>query len=298
MNKIKQMKTRRSPAGTVCRPSTLKLPIYWIDAFTHRVGQGNPAAVVPLEHWIEDAMMQRIAFENGLSETAFLVRTGEARYHLRWFTPTVEVDLCGHATLASGFLLLQEFGLSAKAITFDSRSGPLVVTRRADDRIELDFPSRPTIGATEPSDVLVRGLGRAPKSVLSAPGRWLCVYAKAGDVSGLRPDHGLLAQVQPGRIIVTAPGDGDCDFVSRCFAPDAGIPEDPVTGSAHCTLLPYWAAQLGRNSLHARQVSARGGELWCALDGQRVKIAGQAVLYLRGEITVPNGEPTKKTSRK
>lgn len=287
MNKIKPTKTRRLPAGTVRRPSTRKLPIYWIDAFTRRVGQGNPAAVVPLERWIEDAVMQRIAFENGLSETAFLVRTGKARYHLRWFTPAIEIDLCGHATLASGFLLLREFGLSAKAITFDSRSGPLVVTRSSDDRIELDFPMRPLEGSVEPTDVLVRGLGRAPQSVLSSPGRWLCVFKNAGDVSGLRPDHGLLAKVKPGRIIATAPGDGDCDFVSRYFAPAAGIPEDPVTGSAHCTLTPYWAARLGRSSLHARQVSARGGELWCALDGQRVTIAGHAVMYLRGEIVVP-----------
>jgi PhzF family phenazine biosynthesis protein len=294
MNKIKPIKARRSPAGTVRRPSTQKVPIYWIDAFTRCVGQGNPAAVVPLEQWIEDAVMQRIAFENGLSETAFLVRTGKARYHLRWFTPAIEIDLCGHATLASGFLLLQEFGLSAKAITFDSRSGPLVVTRSSDDRIELDFPLRSAEGSVEPPDVLVRGLGRAPESVVSSPGRWLCIYKKAGDVSGLRPDHSLLAKVKPGRIIATAPGDGDCDFVSRYFAPAAGIPEDPVTGSAHCTLTPYWAARLGRTSLHARQVSARGGELWCALAGQRVTIAGHAVMYLRGEIVVPSGSPARK----
>jgi len=263
----------------------MKLPIYWIDAFTTHVARGNPAAVVPLESWLADAVMQQIAFENGLSETAFFVRTGEARYHLRWFTPAVEVDLCGHATLASGHLLLQELGLSAEAITFDSRSGPLVVTRRTDGKIELDFPARPMTGTGEATSALLHGLGRAPEFVLTAPGRWLCVYAQADDVRNLRPDHALLAQVKPGRIIVTAPGDKDCDFVSRYFAPDAGIPEDPVTGSAHCTLVPYWAARLGRTSLHARQVSARGGELWCALDGDRVKIAGQAVLYLRGEIT-------------
>jgi PhzF family phenazine biosynthesis protein len=266
--------------------SALKLPIYWIDAFTTCVGKGNPAAVVPLEHWIDDSTMHRIAFENGLSETAFLVRTGEARYHLRWFTPAVEVDLCGHATLASGFLLFQELGVSAKTIVFDSRSGPLAVTRSAEDRIELDFPSRPTTGIVEPSEALVRGLGRAPAFVLGAPARWVCVYANADDVSNLRPDHALLKQVKPGRIIATALGGGDCDFVSRYFAPDAGIAEDPVTGSAHCTLTPYWADRLGRNSLHARQVSARGGELWCSLEGQRVKIAGQAVLYLKGEITL------------
>jgi PhzF family phenazine biosynthesis protein len=264
----------------------MKLPLYWIDAFTTHVGSGNPAAVVPLDSWPADALMQQIAFENGLSETAFFVRTGEARYHLRWFTPTVEIELCGHATLASGLLLLQELGLPAEAVTFDSRSGPLVATRLADGKIELDFPSRPTTGPGKASDILVRGLGRAPAAVVTAPGRWLCVYAQADEVRNLRPDHAVLAQVKPGRIIVTAPGDDGCDFVSRYFAPDAGISEDPVTGSAHCTLMPYWAERLGRTSLHARQVSARGGELWCTLAGDRVKIAGQAVLYLRGEIMV------------
>ena len=161
-----------------------------------------------------------------------------------------------------------------------------MATRLADGKIELDFPSRPNTGTGKASDILVRGLGRAPVAVVTAPSRWLCVYAQADEVRNLRPDHAVLAQVKPGRIIVTAPGDDGCDFVSRYFAPDAGIPEDPVTGAAHCTLMPYWAERLGRTSLHARQVSARGGELWCTLAGDRVKIAGQAVLYLRGEITV------------
>ena len=262
----------------------MKLPLYWIDAFTDRVFAGNPAAVVPLERWLPDDVLQRIAFENGLSETAFFVRTDVARLHLRWFTPAVEVDLCGHATLASAHTLFAELAQPGETVTFDSRSGPLTVARHADGKLELDFPARPTNDASEASPILLRALGRAPESIFVAPARWLCVYPHAADVRDLRPDHALLAQITPGRIMVTAPGDGNCDFVSRYFAPDAGIPEDPVTGSAHCTLVPYWAARLGRNSLHARQVSARGGELWCELRNDRVGIAGRAVLYLRGEI--------------
>jgi len=283
----------------------MKLPLYWIDAFTDRAFHGNPAAVVPLERWPDDAVMQKIAFENGLSETAFFVPTGLpadlsagasakeeasakaglARYHLRWFTPAVEVDLCGHATLASAHVLFRELGVAGNTVTFDTRSGPLVVTQCTDGKLEMDFPIRTGDVPTEPTPALLRGLGRAPEQVIRAPARWLCVYARAADVRDLRPDHAVLASVMPGRIMVTAPGDvGDCDFVSRYFAPDAGIAEDPVTGSAHCTLVPYWAARLGKTSLHARQVSARGGELWCTLAGDRVKIAGQAVRYLRGEI--------------
>lgn len=262
----------------------MNLPLYWIDAFTDRVFGGNPAGVVPLEAWPDDAILQHIAFENGLSETAFFVRTGDARYHLRWFTPAVEVDLCGHATLASAHVLFRELHLAAECVTFDSRSGPLTVTRRDADKLELDFPARPASPAPAPA-ALLTGLAHAPAEVLRSERMWLCVYPRAADVRSLRPDHAALAQLTPGRIIVTAPGD-DCDFVSRFFAPDAGIAEDPVTGSAHCTLMPYWSARLGRAALHARQVSARGGELWCELAGDRVKIAGRAVRYLRGEIDV------------
>ena len=264
----------------------MNLPFFWIDAFTDRVFSGNPAGVVPLERWLPDDVMQRIAFENGLSETAFFVRTGADRLHLRWFTPAIEVDLCGHATLASACVLFRELGQRGDTVTFDSRSGPLVVTRLGPDRFELDLPVRPTTTPGEAPPALLRGLGLAPELVLQAPARWLCLFPQAADVRGLRPDHALLAQVLPGRIIVTAPGDGDCDFVSRYFAPDAGVAEDPVTGSAHCTLTPYWAERLGRPRLHARQVSARGGELWCELRGDRVGITGHAVLYLRGELSV------------
>ncbi len=262
----------------------MKLPLYWIDAFTNRVFAGNPAGVVPLDSWPADELLQRIAFENGLSETAFFIRTGPARFHLRWFTPAVEIDLCGHATLASGHVLFRELAQPGDLITFDTRSGPLTVARRDDGKLELDFPSHPATAAELPP-ALLAGLGRIPIFAARSERMWLCVYERAADVLAIHPDHAALAQVQPGRIIPTAPGD-DCDFVSRFFAPDAGVPEDPVTGSAHCTLVPYWAARLGKNTLHARQVSHRGGELWCELAGDRVRLAGHAVLYLRGEISL------------
>jgi PhzF family phenazine biosynthesis protein len=259
----------------------MKFPLYWVDAFTSRAFGGNPAGVVPLDRWPDDALMQRMAFEHGLAETAFFVRTGPARFQLRWFTPAIEVELCGHATLATAFTLFHQLGQAGEIITFDSKSGPLVVTRRG-DRLELDFPAQPA-APVAPTEALARALGRVPVACLRAKVRWLCVYAAADEVIGLRPDHALLAKIVPGRITVTAPGT-DCDFVSRSFVPDAGIPEDPVTGSAHCTLVPYWAGVRGKASFHARQVSARGGELWCELAGDRVRIAGHAVLYLKGEI--------------
>lgn len=259
------------------------LPLYWVDAFTSKVFAGNPAAVVPLERWPDAALMQRIAFENGLSETAFFVPTAPGRYHLRWFTPNLEVDLCGHATLASAYVLFTQLGFAGDTVTFDSRSGPLTVTRRPDNLLELDFPSRPAQPCAA-STALVRALSAQPEQVAQARDT-LCVFAKAEDVLALRPDFTALAQLDTFAVIATAPG-RDCDFFSRFFVPRAGINEDPVTGSAHSTLTPYWAARLGKTKLHARQVSARGGELWCELAGDRVKIAGHAVLYLRGEIQV------------
>ncbi len=258
-------------------------PFYWIDAFTDHPFGGNPAAVIPLDAWPDDALLQRIANQNGLSETAYFVRTGAARADLRWFTPTVEVDLCGHATLAAAHVLFSELGQAESPIFFDTKSGPLSVNRIG-DKLELDFPSRPASHAAAPK-ALLAGLGRAPSEVLRSERMWLCAYGTADEVTGAAPDGAVLGTLEPGRIIITAPG-RDCDFVSRFFAPDAGIAEDPVTGSAHCTLVPYWAARLGKREFHARQVSARGGELWCTLDGDRVRIAGRAALYLRGRITV------------
>ncbi|MDP1579552.1 MAG: PhzF family phenazine biosynthesis protein [Candidatus Didemnitutus sp.] len=261
----------------------MKLPLYWIDAFSPVVFAGNPAAVVPLTAWPADALMQRIAFENGLAETAFFVPIEPGRYHLRWFTPSAEVDLCGHATLASAFVLFTQLGFAGERLTFDSRSGPLPVRRLPDGKLELDFPSRPAVPVTPPP-ALLRGLGATPAEYAQAQAN-LAVFATAAEIRAIRPDFATLATLEQYGTIVTAPGE-DCDFVSRFFAPRVGVPEDPVTGSAHCVLTPYWAARLGKNRLHARQLSARGGEVFCELRGDRVGLAGHAALYLRGEIVV------------
>jgi PhzF family phenazine biosynthesis protein len=259
----------------------MKLPMYQVDAFTDQLFQGNPAAVCPLEAWLPDEMLQAIAAENNLAETAFLVPNGEA-YHLRWFTPTVEVDLCGHATLASAFVLWERMGFTGDRVAFDTLSGRLWVSRKG-DLIELDFPSRPA-DECQPAADLASALGGSPKEILAARD-YLVVYGTEQEVRDLKPDMSRLTQLDRFAVIVTAPGDG-CDFVSRFFAPAQGIPEDPVTGSAHCTLTPYWSQRLGQTNLQARQVSARGGELYCQDLGDRVAIAGRAVLYLEGTISV------------
>jgi PhzF family phenazine biosynthesis protein len=260
------------------------LPFYWVDAFTQQAFGGNPAGICPLETWLDDELMQKLAWQHGLSETAFFVRTDEHRFRLRWFTPGTEVDLCGHATLAAAHVLFRELELPGDEATFDSRSGPLVVRRAEAGRLSLDFPVRP-VGEPQAPDKLGPALGKVPESASVGPGYWLAVFPDARDVRTLAPDQAVLATLKPGRFIVTAPGDeAGLDFVSRFFAPDAGIPEDPVTGSAHCVLTPYWAARLGKDRLFARQVSRRGGELWCTLAGDRVHIAGHAVTYLRGRL--------------
>jgi predicted PhzF superfamily epimerase YddE/YHI9 len=269
----------------------MEIPFYWVDAFTDRAFGGNPAGVCPLDAWLDDDLMQKLAWQHGLSETAFFVRTGDHRYQLRWFTPATEVDLCGHATLAAAHVLFNERGIPGPEIMFDSRSGPLRVSRAESQRLRLDFPVRPVGDARDPGKLLA-ALGKLPESVALSPACWLAVFPRAADVRTLAPEMGVLSMLKPGRCIVTAPGDEPgLDFVSRFFAPDAGIPEDPVTGSAHCTLAPYWAARLGRKQLHAKQVSRRGGELWCTLADDRVHIAGQAVTYLRGQIELTPHPP-------
>lgn len=264
----------------------MKAPFFWIDAFAERVFAGNPAAVVPLSSFPEDALLQRIAWQNGLAETAFFVPTGPGRYHLRWFTPEIEMDLCGHATLASAWVLYHELGYAEPSVTFDSRSGPLIVRRRADGLLELDFPSRPAVAverAAYPA-TLVKGLGLEPEWVGKARD-YLCVFPTAAEVVGLTPDFAALNEIDVVGIIATAPGEG-CDFVSRFFAPRCAVPEDPVTGSAHCTLVPYWAERLGKRDFVARQVSVRGGTLYCTLVDDRVRMAGPAVTYIRGELSL------------
>ncbi len=258
----------------------MKIPLFVADAFASQPFHGNPAAVCPLKHWLGDATMQSIAAENNLSETAFFVPRG-GDYELRWFTPTVEMDLCGHATLASAFILFSELGFRGDVVRFHSRSGILSVTREG-EILTLDFPSRPPAPCEVP-DALINGLGAKPVEVLKARD-YFAIYATEGEVRSLQPDFATLGKLDA-KVIVTAPG-GDCDFVSRFFAPTFGVNEDPVTGSAHCTLIPYWSHRLGKPSLFARQVSQRGGELFCRLAGERVHIGGKAVLYSRGHIEI------------
>ena len=261
----------------------MRLPLYQIDAFTDNVFGGNPAAVCPLEAWLPDATMQAIAAENNLAETAFFVRDG-ADYVLRWFTPTVEVDLCGHATLASGHVVFRFLEPQRESVSFRTlKAGTLTVARRG-ALLVMDFPARPAAPIAPPAD-LVAALGGKPREVLRARDD-LVVYETAAEVAALGPDFAALAKLDCWAAIATAPGENGVDFVSRFFAPKQGVPEDPVTGSSHCTLIPYWAKRLGKTQLDARQISPRSGALTCELAGDRVSIAGRAALYLEGTISV------------
>lgn len=255
--------------------------LFQIDAFASEVFAGNPAAVCPLDGWLDDTVLQAIAAENNLSETAFFVPE-PGGFALRWFTPAVEVDLCGHATLASGHVVLEILDPGRESVTFSSRSGPLTVSR-AGEALAMDFPVLPPEPCVPPVD-LVAGLGVPPETVL-AEMDYLAVFASEAVVAALAPDMAALVRLDRRGVIATAPGDS-VDFVSRFFAPRAGIPEDPVTGSAHCLLTPYWAERLGKSRLEARQISARGGALTCELQGGRVRIEGRVALYLDGEITL------------
>ena len=259
------------------------LPMFQVDAFASRLFTGNPAAVVLLEdRWLPDETMLAIAGENNLAETAFLLpKTG--KLHLRWFTPALEMDLCGHATLATAHVLHAHVGLSFDRIEFQTRSGPLGVDRLPDGLLALDLPSRPAeqVPITNP---ICAALGRAPAECLLARDL-MCVFDNRRDVYELRPDMARLAELDAFGVIVTAPGSGH-DFVSRFFAPKAGVPEDPVTGSAHCTLVPYWSDRLHKPRLRAHQVSKRGGELWCEDLGTRVRVAGHAVTFFATSIVV------------
>lgn len=259
----------------------MKLPLFQIDAFTSRMFGGNPAAVVLLDSWLPDRALQAIAAENNLAETAFVVPRGEIM-PLRWFTPTVEVDLCGHATLAAADVLFRHTFPSAKRLTFGTRSGDLTVTRDG-DWLAMDFPSRPA-EPVDIEDVAVSALGIRPKELHRARDL-LAIFESESQIRDFRPDFGHMASIDAFGITISAPGES-VDYVYRFFAPRQGIPEDPVTGSANCTLVPYWAARLGKTDLVAKQLSARGGDLRCALRGDRVLIAGRAVEYLRGEIAV------------
>lgn len=261
----------------------MKLPIFQIDAFTQKTFGGNPAAICPLYEWLPAETMQRIAAENNLSETAFFTGGENLEYELRWFTPTFEIDLCGHATLATAYLILEVWQTIGTTVKFQTKSGLLTVERRG-DLFELDFPSRPA-EICEPPEGLIEAIGKEPKEVLKARD-YMLVYETEREIREIKPNFNALAEIPTHAVIVTAKGSGDADFVSRFFAPEAGVPEDPVTGSAHCTLIPYWAEKTGKTKMFARQISQRGGELFCELAGNRVKIGGHAALYLKGEIYV------------
>lgn len=258
----------------------MKIRLFQIDAFTDKLFGGNPAAVCPLDHWLPDTLMQKIAMENNLAETAFYFRTGD-RFEIRWFTPEMEVELCGHATLASAFVIFNLEHYPRSVIEFASRSGPLRVSKNG-DLLTLDFPADEFVESSVPEGLL-EGMGLQPLEIYKGKTDYMLIYSNAYQVANLKPDMLQISKIAARGIIATSPGD-DVDFVSRFFAPQSGIPEDPVTGSAHTTLAPYWAKKLGRSELSARQLSKRGGRLQCRLAGNRVEISGQAQAYMTGEI--------------
>ena len=260
----------------------MNLTIYQVDAFTSEVFKGNPAAICPLDRWLAVELMQKIALENNLAETAFFVKKDDV-YEIRWFTPTFEIDLCGHATLASAFVIFEILKAETETIKFHShKSGELSVEKKGDCLI-LDFPSRP-VSKTEIPESLIEAIGKEPKEIFKARDYFL-VYENEQEILEIAPDFTQLLKIDAHGFIVTAKGDSS-DFVSRFFAPEVGVFEDPVTGSAHCNLIPFWAERLGKTEMYAKQISARGGELFCELKGDRVKIGGNAILYLKGEIYV------------
>lgn len=259
----------------------MKIKQYQVDAFAIRAFEGNPAAVCPLESWLDDGLLQAIAEENNLSETAFFVPS-EKGFSLRWFTPVKEVDLCGHATLATAHVLFDLLGYAGQTIAFETRSGVLTVERKG-DQLAMNFPACPPVPCGT-SEVLARALGMPPIEVLAADD-YLAVFDSEATVRAITPDLAMLSQLDLRAVVVTAPGT-NVDFVSRVFAPKFGIPEDPVTGSAHCELAPFWANRLGKNILTAKQVSKRGGSLTCEIEGNRVVLSGRAVTFMEAEIAL------------
>jgi PhzF family phenazine biosynthesis protein len=259
----------------------MRLKQYQVDAFARRVFEGNPAAVVPLNAWLEDGVLQAIAEENNLSETAFFVPTQKG-FHLRWFTPVAEVKLCGHATLASAYVIFEILGYPEQAIQFETRSGVLVVERR-DGLLATSFPAIPPKPCLPPQ-ALIEGLGQPPIEVLAADD-YIAVFDSESVIRSISPDMAKLKELDLRGVSVTAPG-ASIDFVSRFFAPKFGIAEDPVTGSAHCELAPYWASRLGKTTLTARQVSRRGGDVLCELRDDRVVLHGSAVMFMAADIDI------------
>lgn len=263
---------------------TQEISIYQVDAFTDQLFSGNPAAVCPLDQWLPDAQMQAIAAENNLAETAFFV-PGADGYDLRWFTPTLEIDLCGHATLAAAHVIFHELAAAKKQITFYTHSGPLAVWQTESGLMGMNFPSRPVQEVALP---VVLENNFPTYRFVGKSRDYLVELENEAAVAAFVPDLPAISQLDAIGLIVTAPGEGpEVDFVSRFFAPQSGVPEDPVTGSAHCNLIPFWASKLKKTNLRARQISARGGDLWCEAQGDRVVMMGKAVTYLSGTIVIP-----------
>jgi PhzF family phenazine biosynthesis protein len=258
------------------------VPFYQVDAFTDRLFGGNPAGVCPLDQWLPDETMQKIAMENNVSETAFFIKSSNG-FHIRWFTPKVEVSLCGHATLASAHVIFNYLGYSGEVISFESKSGILNVTREGELLI-LDFPSNNPVRTSLPND-FVQALNITPLQCFRGKDDYLLLYKSQQEIEALIPDFKKLEKVDARAVIVTAPGN-KADFVSRFFGPRVGVDEDPVTGSAHTVLIPFWAEKLGKTEMNALQLSRRGGILYCRSKGDRVEIGGKAVTYLKGEITL------------
>lgn len=273
--------------------TTQTLPIYQIDAFTDMLFAGNPAAVVPLSDWLSDDVLQKIAMENNLSETAFFIPcedVDEADFHIRWFTPTVEVPLCGHATLASAFVIFNQLGFVGDVIRLQSKSGILTAGRDG-DAIVLNFPKQPVRPEPMTNEIITALGGETPVETYVVNSRdtdIVAVYDNAKIVREMTPDMSTLGKLAGRGVIVTAPGDKiGLDMISRFFVPAIGIDEDPVTGYMHCVVAPYWAEKLGQNDVVGYQASKRGGVVACAVDGDRVQLKGEAVLYLKGEIVIP-----------
>jgi len=260
----------------------MKLQIFQADAFATNLFKGNPAAVVPLKQWLPDELMQQIALENNLSETAFFIPEGD-HFHIRWFTPKAEVKLCGHATLATAHVIFNELNFQGEQIEFNSKSGILTV-KKVGDKLQLDFPAD-FAQPVEPIPAFAEAFGTHPLATFKGRTDYLLLFDSEETIRGFQPDILLLLSTNARGIMVTAKGN-EVDFVSRFFAPAVGVNEDPVTGSAHTTLIPFWAKRLNKPEMTALQLSARGGQLWCTLSGDRVLIAGKAITYLRGEIEI------------
>jgi PhzF family phenazine biosynthesis protein len=268
----------------------MRIPVFHVDAFASRPFAGNPAAVCPLDSWLDDEWLRKVAAENNLSETAFFVpRHGhdDNEYDLRWFTPRGEVKLCGHATLASAYVVLSELQPELETVRFETRRSGILTVRKDYETFSLDFPAMFANPCANPPYGLIRALGPGPdpSHVLEVNKTYIVVYDHESAIRNLRPDFARLEQLHPYAVSVTAPGE-TVNFVSRYFKPSYGMPEDPVTGSAHCALAPYWGDRLGKSQLHARQLSERGGDLWCEIAGNRVILKGHAVLTLRGSLVI------------